>query len=270
MGLSRRAFLEVAGLLSVIRASSACDPREAKGTEMPEDSVLELRQYTIRRGQRDVLIALFEQSLVVPQNALGAHVLGIFRDLDDPDRFVWIRGFEDMTTRQAALTAFYSGPAWLANRAVANATMVDSGNVLLLRPAGMGLGVPRSTAPNPAAAGAVIGAMIYYLGRVDAAAFGQVFDQAILPLLMAVGARPIARLITETSANNYPRLPIRESDRALVWLARWPDTAAEEEFVGKLRALSGWRDSLSEAVLPALMQKPERLRLAPTSRSPLR
>src|SRR5882672_4952107 len=72
--------------------------------------VFELRQYTLRAGQCDTLIALFESTLVEPQNAVGAHVAGTFRDLDDPDRFVWLRGFRDMRMRQEALGAFYGGP----------------------------------------------------------------------------------------------------------------------------------------------------------------
>jgi len=62
-------------------------------------------------------------------------IIGQFRDLDNPDRFVWLRGFPDMATRGRALQAFYGGPVWKAHRDVANATMIDSDNVLLLRPA---------------------------------------------------------------------------------------------------------------------------------------
>ncbi len=64
----------------------------------------------------------------------GADVIGIvFRDLDDPDRFVWIRGFRDMTVRRQALESFYGGPVWHTYGPAANATMIDSGNVQLLR-----------------------------------------------------------------------------------------------------------------------------------------
>ena len=40
-------------------------------------------------------------------------VIGQFRDLDNPDSFVWLRGFADMEARKRALTGFYSGPVWL-------------------------------------------------------------------------------------------------------------------------------------------------------------
>ena len=96
--------------------------------------VVELRQYTLRPGQRDVLIGLFDREFVESQEAAGMAIVGQFRDLDDPDRFVWIRGFASMPARAAALAAFYGGPAWKANSAAANATMIDSDNVLLLRP----------------------------------------------------------------------------------------------------------------------------------------
>src|SRR5690348_11370989 len=106
-------------------------------------SVVELRQYTLRPGRREVLIDLFERNLLEPQESLGIHVLGQFRDLDQPDRFVWLRGFPDMTARARALTAFYDGPVWAEHRSAANATMLDSDDVLLLRPVEVGERVSR-------------------------------------------------------------------------------------------------------------------------------
>src|SRR3954470_12682512 len=93
--------------------------------ELDLSQVVELRQYTLHPGQRDVLIDLFDREFVETQEAEGATVLGQFRDLDDPDRFVWLRGFADMPGRAGALQRFYSGPAWKAGSGRANATMVD-------------------------------------------------------------------------------------------------------------------------------------------------
>ena len=100
----------------------------------PIPRVIELRQYQMHPGQRDVLIELFEREFIEPQQALGIDVVGIFRDLDDPDRYVWLRGFADMASRPAALAGFYDGPVWQRHRTAANATMIASDNVLLLRP----------------------------------------------------------------------------------------------------------------------------------------
>src|SRR6516225_3998362 len=97
--------------------------------------VVEFRQYTLHPGRRDDLIGLFERELIEPQEAAGMALVGQFRDADDPDRFVWLRGFPDMKTRAEALGRFYYGPVWKKHSAEANATMIDSDNVLLLRPA---------------------------------------------------------------------------------------------------------------------------------------
>ena len=237
--------------------------------KLEQDKVVELRQYTLRGGRRDTLIALFERSFIEPQNALGAHVIGTFRDLDDPDRFVWIRGFRDLETRPAALGAFYGGPIWQANRSAANATMLDSDNVLLLHPSAPGVGFsaePSARTPT----GEIIGATIHYLGSVTTAQFTEFFEQSMLPRLRASGVQPIASFVSEESANNFPRLPVREHDRAFIWFARWASVAAEASSAARVAAWTGWRDSAPEAVFPALMRKPVLLRLAPTDRSALR
>jgi len=236
---------------------------------MSEEGVFELRQYTLHRGKRDTLISLFEEAFVEPQNAVGARVVATFRDLDDPDRFVWVRSFRDMSARQEALGAFYGGAAWQVNRAAANATILDSDNVLLLRPAGPGQGFAMQSARFAGVDG-IIGATIYYLGGADATQFGLFFERTLLPQLAAAGAQPLAQLVTEEAPNNFPRLPVREHDRTFVCFSRWIHPSAESEFVARFSALSGWRDSAPESILPAFMRKPERLRLMPTGRSALK
>ncbi|MBV8750263.1 MAG: NIPSNAP family protein, partial [Candidatus Eremiobacteraeota bacterium] len=101
---------------------------------MTNCAVLELRQYTLHPGARDTLIDIFEREFIESQEEAGMQIIGQFRDLHDPNRFVWLRAFPDMRTRREALASFYGGPAWRANRDAANATMIDSDDVLLLRP----------------------------------------------------------------------------------------------------------------------------------------
>src|SRR5882724_4235763 len=72
--------------------------------------IVELRQYTLHPGKRDVLIDLFDREFVESQEALGMKVIGQFRNLDNPNRFVWLRGFQDMPSRAQALKDFYGGP----------------------------------------------------------------------------------------------------------------------------------------------------------------
>ena len=86
------------GLGRIVSVAAATVPAM---TPEPCCPVMELRQYTLRPGQREVLIELFDRELVEPQEALGMRIVGQFRDLDRPDRFVWLRGFADMQTRLA-------------------------------------------------------------------------------------------------------------------------------------------------------------------------
>ena len=60
----------------------------------PSDpQVVELRQYTLHPRRRDALVELFDREFVESQEMEGMSVMGQFRDLDDADRFVWLRGF---------------------------------------------------------------------------------------------------------------------------------------------------------------------------------
>src|SRR5258706_15082702 len=88
------------------------ESRQTEHTEQARSAhtgspIVELRQYTLYPHTRDVLINLFDREFVESQEAVGMRVIGQFRDLDDPDRFVWLRGFRDMPTRAEALNAFY-------------------------------------------------------------------------------------------------------------------------------------------------------------------
>jgi NIPSNAP protein len=232
----------------------------------PEITVVELRQYTLRGGRREELINLFEREFIEPQETIGAHVLGIFRDVDDPDRFVWMRGFKDMAQRHAALQAFYTGPVWRANSRAANATMLDSDNVLLLRPLPKSPGLLAPQRPTPTG---IVRISIHNLAEVSSQAFTEFFDATMRPLITEAGGTVLAELICETQPNDFPRLPVREHESVFVWLTRFADIGAESKFSELLARRSGWRDQVPESLWPALMRKPEVLRLSPTSRSRL-
>jgi len=232
--------------------------------------VVELRQYTLRPGQRDVLIDLFDREFVESQEATGMAIVGQFRDLDDPDRFVWIRGFASMPARATALASFYGGPVWKQHAAAANATMTDSGNVLLLRPATARAGFPAPAAPRPPAGQPAAAAppascllvTLYYRDRPFGPAFTAFFEQEARPLLAHSGAAPLAWLQTEYAENTFPALPVRTGEHVFAWLARFPSPGHLDTH---LRA-----PAFSPALAGMITGKPQRLRLAPTGRSLLR
>src|SRR5436190_5019101 len=113
--------------------------------------IVELRQYTLHPEQRDVLIELFDREFVESQEALGMKVIGQFRDLDNPNRFVWLRGLRDMPSRVQALKDFYGGPVWKGHRDAGIATMNDYDNVLALHPATATSGLPFGIKERPRA-----------------------------------------------------------------------------------------------------------------------
>jgi len=252
--------------------------------------VVELRQYTLRPGQREVLIDLFDREFVESQEAAGVAIVGQFRDLDEPDRFVWIRGFTDMPSRARALASFYGGPAWKAHSARANATMIDTDNVLLLRPVTARSGLPavgaerlpavgaerlpaveagRSPAGRALADDSRILVTIYYRDRPFDRAFADFFDHRVRPVLIETGATPLACFQTEYAENTFPALPVRTGENVFVWLARFPSSARLNDHLHRLEYHDHWQDR----VFPALRETasaPQRLRLAPTTRSLLR
>jgi quinol monooxygenase YgiN len=230
---------------------------------MSAPAVVELRRYALHPGARETLIELFDREFVETQEAVGMWVLGQFRDLDDPDVFVFVRGFRDMPARRAALEAFYGGPVWARHADAANATMVNSDNVLLLRPAHVSpvftLDPNRRPAPGADAipSGMVAATICSLRGSADA--FPAFFGRELEPALRDAGADIVASLATEHAPNNFPRLPIREGVEVFVWLSRFPDEAAHARHTAQLdlsRAVADWTDT-----------PPETWRLTPTSRS---
>lgn len=173
------------------------------------ETVLELRRYTLHPGRRDELIELFEREFVEPQEAAGAHLFGLFRSRAAPDEFLWLRGFRSMAERKAALEGFYFGPVWQEHRSAANATMIDSDDVLLLRPVAGGF-----SAPPP-------GAELYVTVSPPTPPPGPVF----------------AAFETEPAENTFPQLPVRTDGPFAVWFSRVPVSDASERLEPTSRSL---------------------------------
>jgi hypothetical protein len=210
--------------------------------------VFELRQYTLHPGKRDTLIDLFENEFLETQESAGIRVIGQFRDLGDPDRFVWFRAFPDMVRRKEALTSFYSDTTWRTHRDAANATMIDSDNVLLLRIADPRFGFPAPSLPRPA-----IGTTERPSSRfnVTVYSFDTPIDREHIDAVLRV-VTPLTLLQTEPSENTYPALPVRLGENVIVALTMG-DGALDDDALAK-----------------NLTGPPQRLTLEPTARSLLR
>jgi hypothetical protein len=223
---------------------------------------------------RDVLIELFEREFVESQEALHMTLVGQFRDLDDPDRFVWLRGFSDMTTRAQALQEFYGGSIWKAHREAANETMIDSDNVLLLRPArpASGFSLEKADRQSPGATvkprGMVV-TTICHLKDETSDDFVDFFERTIQPELTKAGAVLLAYFVTENHPNTFPALPVRETANVFVWFSSFPDEMAYERHAATLADTTPWKKNTAEEFTRRLKERPEILRLLPTPRSRL-
>lgn len=235
-------------------------------------SIIELRRYRLHPGARDTLIDLFERELVEPQEAVGMQVIGQFRDVDDPDSFVWLRGFRDMPSRAEALGAFYTGPVWAAHQEQANATMINSDNVLLLRPASpdSGFDMPSETRPEPGAIGDSPGVVIVTvcsLAPRTVDAFARLFDDFVKPALIKASANVVTALVTERSPNSFPRLPVREGETVFVSASAFPSLAAYETHLDELARSTAWTRDVVPEMGRRTWRSNEVSRLIPTARS---
>lgn len=222
--------------------------------QVPPDAtqLIELRRYLLHPGQREALVELFDREFVETQEAVGMAVLGQFRDPLRRDHFVWLRGFPDMARRHASLTAFYDGPVWAQHRDEANAAMIDSDDVFLLRPATAN---DQLTAHDPARRGThvargVVSIVVDYVDDLHDAAVKR-FRSEVQPAFTSAGFRQLGLYTTTSDSNDFSRLPVR-TDTAIVWIG-----TADEAF-----------DDL--AVMPPHGDgRQDRHLLLPTSRSSL-
>ena len=210
----------------------------------PLSPIVELRRYDLVPGTRDTLIDIFDRQLIEGQEAEGMTIIGQFRDLDDPDSFVWLRGFADMETRRKALDGFYSGPVWLANRDAANATMLRFDNVLLLRPATPDGGFALDVG-GPAAAGAQDGASGFIAATIwklrgDSGWFCRVAPRKSAADHQGRGRR-LCRVVDDRSRRKYlSGIAGQEGETVFVTFSRFADAAAFDRHRAALAGSTRW------------------------------
>jgi hypothetical protein len=227
---------------------------------------VELRQYTLKPDTADTLVELFEAHFVEGQEAVGMRLGGLFRQRENPNRFVWMRGFASMDTRRQALATFYTGPVWKRHGPAANATMVDSDNVLLLRPTEPPH-PPGPPAPRPAVGSAatdracvVVTTWLHQPG--DGTCHWMARD--VQPLLAELLGANVTTWRTEPAENTFPALPVR-SDHAFVWTATFRDQAMCDTALASLDDTPVWQTLRRELDKRGVVA--ETLRLRPTLRS---
>lgn len=228
---------------------------------------IELRRYTIKEGEREHFVRYFEAYFPEAFQQLGALALGQFRERGNPQMFTWLRGFKDIDARAIVNSAFYYGPVWKEHRTRMNDLLIDSDNVLLLRPLAQGRGVPVLPAVdvvNETAHGVVL-AQIFTVKKDEIEAFAARAEGAFATYRDA-GVREAGVLVTLDVANNFPQLPVRTDGPYLVWLGIVEDDQALED---RFRRLA---DDASQSLAASgmLRSAPELIVLDPAPRSRLR
>lgn len=233
--------------------------------------VVEFRRYEIKPGKRDEFVRYFESFFPEAFQQIGAIAFGQFRERDNPNGFTWIRGFHSAEARGIGNSAFYYGPLWKEHVETMNDRLVDSDNVLLLRPWSPDRGIPVLPVVDPlrewdgAAVPGVAVAQIFPLKAGSVDAFARKMEPTFAAY-RAAGLREAGVLVTLEGRNTFPQHPVRTDGPFLVWLGIARDDAVLETRFTPLAAPS--LESFPADLL--LRARPELVILDPASRSRLR
>ena len=230
--------------------------------------VIEFRRYTIKEGEREHFAEYFDYFPEAFQQ-MGAIVFGEFFERKNPVGFTWMRGFKNTDARAIINSSFYYGPLWREHASTMNSLMVDSNNVLLLRPLTTERGVPVLPAVDPIkerkGAQGVVVAQIFAVKPNSLDDFAKQAEETFVTY-RAAGAREAGVLVTLDVPNNFPQLPVRTDGPYLVWLGIVKDNKTLETQFASLAERS--TQTLSATGL--LRSAPELVILDPTRRSRLR
>jgi hypothetical protein len=231
--------------------------------------VFELRRYAIKPGERKHFAQYFEAYFPEAFQQLGAIAAGSLLERGNQDGFTWIRGFHTIDDRAVVNAAFYYGSVWNEHRDTLNNLMIDSDNVLLLRPLNPERGVLILPAVDPVTepngAQGVVVAQVFAVKKDETEAFAREAEPEFARY-RAAGVREAGVLVTLDVINNFPQLPIRTDGPYLVWLGILHDNKTlEKEFIPITPQAAG-----TFSVSMHLRGAPELIVLDPTPRSRMR
>jgi hypothetical protein len=232
--------------------------------------VIELRNYRLEHGRTADFIRYFEEHFLVSQRDEGMQVLGQFTVVDQPGRFVWIRGFADMKARRRGLDGFYDGAFWQARRSEANAMIRDHTDVHLLRPlgpldlltGGVSLAERASAPPGVVSPAAGLVVVDFYRATGGLDRLVHALDKRLRSELLERRHQILGHFVAELAPNDYPRLPVTQDPALLVVIGAYRDRTHHAQLTGESDLRAELR-SLSTAEVVTL-------HLQPTARSIVR
>jgi hypothetical protein len=153
-------------------------------------------------------------------------------------------------------------------RNAANATMLDSDNVLSLKPARIASGLHGDPAMDAeGSGGGMVIATVYGFEEPVESRFIECFETQIAPVLGEAGATLLGYYVTDPAKNTFPQLPVREGEHVFVWFVSFTDEEAHTTYQTALTTNQTWVTSLVPTLQGWFARSEEVLELVPTRRS---
>ena len=93
--------------------------------------IVEVRSYRVKPGRREEFIQFFETRSMPALRSHGMRVVGPLLDLENPNKFVWLRIFPSLDERERMKAAFYEGELWKNELESIAMPMIESYDVIL-------------------------------------------------------------------------------------------------------------------------------------------
>lgn len=74
--------------------------------------IIEMRTYKTKCGMRGRFVEIFRAKSIPAHVEIGMKILGPFLSVEDPDVFLFMRGFPDLASREPMKAKFYEGELW--------------------------------------------------------------------------------------------------------------------------------------------------------------
>jgi hypothetical protein len=74
--------------------------------------IVEVRSYRIKPGKREEFIQLFENRSIPALQSHGMKIIGPLLDIENPNKFVFLRGFPTLEDLLRMKDEFYGGDLW--------------------------------------------------------------------------------------------------------------------------------------------------------------
>lgn len=93
--------------------------------------IVEVRSYRIKPNKRAEFIELFETKAIPAQRSYGMKIVGPLLDVENPNKFVFLRSFPSLEERDRMKDDFYEGPLWKNELEAIALRLLESYDVIL-------------------------------------------------------------------------------------------------------------------------------------------